>query len=36
MNKISDKIKEDGKNDDEFISFIVKIDRVIGTYIFVV
>jgi len=30
------KIKEDGKNDDEFISFIVKIDRVIGKYSFVI
>jgi len=34
--KITDRKKEESKYDDEFISFIVKIDRVIGTYIFVI
>jgi len=34
MNKIADRKKEEGKNDDEFISFIVKIDRIIGTSVF--
>jgi hypothetical protein len=35
MNKIVGKKKEEGKNINEFISFIVKIDRAVGTFLFV-